>query len=132
MKFHSNGPEDTKKIAKKILKKYSDTRVFLLYGDLASGKTTFTKGVAESMGVKGVKSPTFAFISEHPGLYHYDLYRLEAPDESISEILKEHLESDSRIIIEWPEILEKQIKHPHLKIRFRHMGENKREIEVED
>ncbi|MBI4127355.1 tRNA (adenosine(37)-N6)-threonylcarbamoyltransferase complex ATPase subunit type 1 TsaE [Candidatus Peregrinibacteria bacterium] len=134
MKYLSKGPADTKKIAKKIFQKHPDIRVFLLYGELASGKTTFAKGIAECLGLNGrlVKSPTFTFISEHPGLCHCDLYRLEALDATIAESLKEHLESDTRLVIEWPDLLESQISTPHLKIKFTHLGKNKRQIESED
>ena len=52
MKYHSKKPEDTKKIAGEILKKFPENRLFFLYGDLASGKTTFTKGLAEAMGIR--------------------------------------------------------------------------------
>lgn len=133
MKYRSKGPADTKKIAKIILSEHPEIRIILLYGNLASGKTTFAKGVAEALGIaaKEIKSPTFAFIREHPGLYHYDLYRLEAPDQSIAEILNEHLESNATVLIEWPETVEKQIHRPHLKVRFRHLGGDEREIELE-
>lgn len=132
MKYRSKKPAETKKIASEILKKFPDNRVFYLYGDLASGKTTFTKGLAEAMGIseKKIKSPTFAFISEYPGLIHCDLYRLEGPDESIFETLKEYVESDSILVIEWPEVIEDHLQVSHVKIRFTHAGDDTREIEV--
>ena len=132
MKYHSKKPEDTKKIAAEILNKFPENKVFYLYGDLASGKTTFTKGLAEAMGIseKKIKSPTFAFISQYPGLIHCDLYRLEAPDEGIFETLKEYAEEDSILVIEWPEIIEDYLQIDHIKIKFKHAGEDSREIEI--
>ncbi len=132
MKYHSKKPEDTKKIAGEILKKFPENRLFFLYGDLASGKTTFTKGLAEAMGIpeKKIKSPTFAFISEYPGLIHCDLYRLEAPDESIFETLKEYASSNSILVIEWPELIEDYLQIEAVKIRFTHIDEGSREIEI--
>ncbi len=132
MKYHSKHPDETKKIAAEILKKFPENRLFYLYGDLASGKTTFTKGLAEALGIseKKIKSPTFAFISEYPGLIHCDLYRLEEPDESIFETLKEFAASDSILVIEWPELIEDFLPSNHLKIRFQHTGNDSREIEL--
>lgn len=132
MKYHSKKPEDTKKIAEEILKKFPGNRLFYLYGDLASGKTTFTKGLAEAIGIpeKKIKSPTFAFISEYPGLIHCDLYRLEEADESIFETLKEYASSNSILVIEWPEIIEDYLQIEAVKIRFKHIGDDSREIEV--
>ncbi len=111
------------------------SRIWLLYGDLAAGKTCFVKGVAEHFGVnpKKVKSPTFAFLNEYPDFIHYDLYRLNDLDELTEAQLNEHLEDKRLLLIEWPEKVEGLVEaYPHLKIRFAHKGEDQREIQVEE
>ena len=60
--------------------------VLVLTGDLGAGKTQFTKGIAAGMGVKDdVTSPTFTIEMVYEGtlmpLYHFDLYRLNDPDQ---------------------------------------------------
>lgn len=133
MKHHSKSPKDTALIAEKIIKDFPDIKLFLLYGDLGAGKTTFVKGLAQFLKLdsKDIKSPTFTFINRHENLLHYDLYRLEKLDQILHEQILEDLENDSLKIIEWPELIEDLVKIPHLKIKIAHLNENEREINVE-
>ncbi len=87
--------------------------VVLLYGDLGSGKTTLTKGIADAMGVvEEIQSPTFAVIAEYaaPGLgrgcwlIHVDLYRLGGERDLASIGLEDVLDRDDAVVVvEWPE-----------------------------
>ena len=83
MRFISNSVDETIKIGTKLAKKLKKGDVVALVGDLGSGKTVFTKGIAKGLGVKSpryVNSPTFVIIKEYKGkfpLYHFDLYRLD-------------------------------------------------------
>ncbi len=81
--------------------------VFLLSGDLGSGKTAFTKALAKALGIKKhVSSPTFLIHKRYTfdtnTFHHYDLYRLSKFEElqeiGFEEALGEHI-----IVIEWPE-----------------------------
>ena len=128
----TESPQQSQDFAAHCLKQYPNVKIWLLYGNLASGKTTFTKGLAKTMGLdpKKIKSPTFTYVQEYEKLIHYDLYRLKEMDESLAELLKEHLHSNKHILIEWPEVAEDLIQVPHLKIHFQHKGENQREIKV--
>lgn len=118
--------------AQEVLKTYPEYKVWLLEGDLASGKTTFVKGLAEAQGLEGtsIKSPTFAFMTEHEPFIHYDLYRLENEDPFLESQLEEDLSQGKRVIIEWPERLPMAFGSPHLKIKFSHLGEGERSILV--
>lgn len=128
----SKNREETKEIAKNLYKKYGEGKIWLLYGDLGSGKTVFTKGLGEAhlIDESKIKSPTFTFVSEFDRMIHYDLYRLEKPDDSLSELLREHLKTGKTIVIEWPQVIEKQIKNECIKISFTHLGEDTREIVI--
>ena len=80
--------EDTKRLAEIVANSIDDKLILMLNGDLAAGKTTFTKYLAEYLGVKAVvNSPTFNIMKEYKfpkgRLYHIDAYRLENSDEDL-------------------------------------------------
>jgi tRNA threonylcarbamoyladenosine biosynthesis protein TsaE len=81
----------------------------LLYGDLGTGKTTLTKGIAEVLQIsEPITSPTFTIIQEYTGiipLYHIDTYRIEEIDELLEIGIEEYFDSSGITVIEWPEIL---------------------------
>lgn len=79
--------------------------VIALVGGLGAGKTVLVQGLAEGLGVIGhVPSPTFNILLVHPGtlrLNHFDLYRLERPEELVDIDFWETIESDGVSAIEW-------------------------------
>lgn len=86
-----------------------------LVGDLGSGKTWFTKGIAVGLGVDPgvvITSPSFALVNEYEGrliFYHMDLYRLDDVSDIVMSGLYEYLYEEAVVIMEWadrwPEIL---------------------------
>lgn len=103
--------------------------VIALHGDLAGGKTTFTKGIGKALNVKDVvNSPTFTILKIHKGdlpLYHIDAYRLEnnSYDLGISEY-----EDDGIMVIEWPEYYQDYLPDDYIEINFKYIDDNTREI----
>jgi tRNA threonylcarbamoyladenosine biosynthesis protein TsaE len=89
--------------------------VVALAGELGSGKTYLTKGIAYGLGIGPsmvITSPSFALVNEYQGrvtLFHMDVYRLETLSEVLSAGLEEYLHSDGVVVLEWanrwPEIL---------------------------
>ena len=82
--------------------------VLVLTGDLGAGKTQLTKGIAAGMGIEDdVTSPTFNILMVYEGaqmpLFHFDLYRLEDPDQLEDIGLYDALEGDGPCVIEWGE-----------------------------
>lgn len=82
--------------------------VVVLTGDLGAGKTQLTKGVAQGLGIDDdVTSPTFNILMVYEGgrvpLYHFDLYRLDDPDQLEDTGLYDLLDGDGACIIEWGE-----------------------------
>lgn len=128
MIFFSSSPPATRIFAQEIFRETErkGIRLFLLEGDLGSGKTVFVQGLAKALGVKkAVKSPSFILISEHSGkkknLIHADLYRLDDPKEILGLDLAEYLDDPRNILaIEWAEKLPKGFLRscPHVRLKF--------------
>ncbi len=134
--------EETKELAKKILEENigSGPIVFALQGELGTGKTQFTKGLAEYVKItKNVSSPTFILLREYDidkesKLYHIDAYRMF--DEKELDDLKfgNMLNARNIVSIEWADKISKIIKKARNKakvvwIKFQYVDENRRKIE---
>lgn len=110
--------------------------VILLYGDLGSGKTTFVKGVARSLGItEEITSPTFVFCKKYriDGylLAHYDCYRVGSEEDAEAIGLKEDLSHpDDILLIEWPENISNLVPNNVKKVEFEYKSENERSIEI--
>jgi len=133
MKRKTKNARETKALAKQILKNHPNHKIWLLYGDLGAGKTTFVKGLGRALGLREsqIKSPTFTFVVEFEPLIHYDLYRLDALDDLTLELLNEHLATGKRVVIEWPEIIRQALPLDTVWIKLEHAGEDKRKILIE-
>ena len=113
-------------ISKKILSNLSSTDCLFLLGELGSGKTTFTRSLIHQLQEKNkvnkteVLSPTFNLLYEYEiksiKVMHYDLYRLKIAKEIDQLGIFENLEN-AITIIEWPEIIKKDIED-RLEISF--------------
>lgn len=96
-----------------------------LTGDLGTGKTVLTRGIALGLGIPmdQVSSPTFTLIQEYPGsipLIHVDLYRLERPSELSALGLEEYFTPSTIVIIEWAERFPQILPSDHIAIRLEH------------
>lgn len=132
-KITTQSREETQNYAEEVYKSYPKHKIWLLQGDLGSGKTTFVKGLAKALNLpqNQVKSPTFTVVAEFEPLVHYDLYRLDELDETLQALLEEHLDSQKYVLIEWPEKITLPVSQAHLKLHFHHQGTNQRFIELE-
>ncbi|MCL5795851.1 MAG: tRNA (adenosine(37)-N6)-threonylcarbamoyltransferase complex ATPase subunit type 1 TsaE [Patescibacteria group bacterium] len=143
-KIITSSQAETQELARKIAQNLKPGSIIALKGDLGTGKTTFTKGIAWGLGIKeNINSPTFLIIKEHEikskvesprvknqniKLIHIDAYRLKSAKEAKKIGLDEYFSKDNICIIEWPEnitgILPKRTKF----IALKHLGETKRKI----
>lgn len=109
--------------------------VVMLHGDLGAGKTTFTQGVAQGLGIDSpVQSPTFTLVREHDAptmrLYHLDLYRLDSPDELEDIGYEVYINPpDGVSLIEWPERAGDWLPDRFLLVHIEHLGEDRRSVE---
>ena len=103
----SNCPEDTFRIAERLVSLVNKKGIIALHGDLGAGKTCFVQGMSRALGIGiPISSPTYTLIDEYEGenpLYHIDLYRLSNSIEVLGIGLEEYFEKDGLIAIEWAE-----------------------------
>lgn len=132
----SNSVEETIRLGEKLGKKLKKGGVVALVGDLGSGKTVFTKGIARGLGVKNaryVNSPTFVIIKEYKGripLYHFDLYRLDHYTSFDEMNYGEYFYGEGVTVIEWADKIRKLLPKKHYEVNLSLVGDNERKITV--
>lgn len=108
--------------------------VVMLHGNLGAGKTTFTQGVAQGLGIDApVQSPTFTLVREHDAptmrLYHLDLYRLDDPEELEDMGWEVYINPpDGVSLIEWPERAGDWLPERFLLVQIEHLGADRRSV----
>jgi len=126
------GLDDMKRLAEAVARHVRPGFVIGLAGDLGSGKTTFTKFLAQSMGIRDVvNSPTFTILKIYrgePPLYHMDVYRLETIGYDYS--LDEFIDGDGVAVIEWYPYILRMLPPEMLMIDIRSEGETKRSVVI--
>ncbi|SRR5690606_20339471 len=132
--FITNSKEETIELGYRLMEKMpKDMNVILLNGDLSSGKTTFTKGIAKALGIKQiVNSPTFTILKIYQGdktLYHLDLYRMH--DVGTDFDLEEYINDRSGVaVIEWPHQVDELLPLRYVEVDLTWLDENQRKIEI--
>ena len=131
--FNSTSVNETMAYAGRLAKQLRPGDIVLLQGNLGAGKTVFTKGLAKAFGVsdRKVVSPTFVLMNHYSGkipIYHFDLYRLENPEELKSVPFDEYFYGDGISIVEWPERLGAFAPKEFWLVEFKHNGEQERTI----
>lgn len=125
----TNSTIETMELAQKIMSKKFPNLIICLDGDLGSGKTVFTKGIANALGISEViTSPTFTIIKEYLDgnlpLYHMDVYRLNGNTDGIG--IEEYFIKGGIIVIEWSATIKDILPKERLDIKFKVVDENKR------
>ena len=127
--FHVETAEQTHRLASSIGSALEAGDLLVLTGELGAGKTTFTQGLGEGLGVRaGIISPTFVLVRIHPNLpegprpggpdlVHVDAYRLESASE-IDDIDLENTMDSSVTVVEWG------------RERVEHLSDSRLEVEL--
>ena len=130
--------EETFKIGELIGALVNSGDIICLIGDLGTGKTHLTKGIAKGLGIEDhVTSPTFTIVNEYTGrltLYHFDVYRVNDPEEIEAIGFDEYIFSDAVSIIEWANYIEELIPQNNLTITIEKrpvFGDNYRKINIQ-
>lgn len=131
MLIFSKSSGDTKKFGEELGKKLLKTGgIVCLYGNLGAGKTTFIQGLAKGLKIKQrVNSPTFIIARQYNNFFHVDLYRLKTLVDAKNLGIEEMWSTNNVVCIEWPEIIE-GILPKHIKVIFKTINENERQIEI--
>ena len=135
IQFLSASVEQTQAFAELIGKSLESGMVFLLFGDLGSGKTAFVQGLAKGLEVSEkcyITSPTYTLVNEYPGripILHVDLYRLSGPDDFEDIGFYDMLSDTGHVLaVEWADRIEENFSEKCLTINIRILKDNKRSI----
>lgn len=135
--YKTKTPQQTIELGMQLASRLKQGISILLFGDLGSGKTQFTKGIAKGLGItKLIKSPTFAYVNKYIlktrsskletlTFYHYDLYRLEAGQDFESIGLEETMHDDHSInVIEWADRMAGRTPKGYIRVDFRNLADH--------
>lgn len=113
--------EETRQLGKELGEKAFPGQVICLLGDLGTGKTVFTKGFAQGLGItEPVSSPTFTILQTYEEgrlpFYHFDVYRIGSPDEMDEIGFDDCIFGDGVSMIEWADLIEEILPPSYTKI----------------
>lgn len=128
-KITTHNEMETMEIAQNLESEKFPNMVICLDGELGSGKTVFTKGFAQALGIDEIiTSPTYTIIKEYQDgelpLYHMDVYRLDGNSDGTG--LEEYFNKGGVVIIEWAETIRDILPKERLDIKFKIIDEEKR------
>ncbi|WP_305046086.1 tRNA (adenosine(37)-N6)-threonylcarbamoyltransferase complex ATPase subunit type 1 TsaE [Geoalkalibacter sp.] len=132
----SASPEQTRAFGRLLGSLLREPLLIWLAGDLGAGKTCLTQGLAQGLGVAAdepVTSPSYTLMNQYRGrlpLYHFDLYRLNRPEDLEDLDFSSYLDADGITVVEWADRFGEQ-QGAGLKIRLTTLDENCRRIELQ-
>jgi len=107
----SNSARETLELGKKMGEQAVPGTVYTLTGELGTGKTVFTQGFAEGLGIsEPVSSPTFTILQEYDSgrlpFYHFDVYRISDVEEMEEIGYEDYIYGEGVCLIEWADLIE--------------------------
>lgn len=128
LEFHAGSVEETIELALKLGRILQRGDTVCLMGDLGTGKTAFTGGIAKALDIPGyITSPTFTIVNEYEGklpLYHFDVYRISDSDEMYETGYEEYIKGDGITVIEWADLIEDVLPRERVDVTIRKDDEN--------
>ncbi len=115
MEFLSSSVEMTQKLGQTLGQRLQPGDVIAFYGDLGAGKTAFTRGLAQGLGIgEMVTSPTYTVVNEYLSgrlpLFHFDMYRLSSAEDLFDIGWEDYLERGGVCAVEWSERVEEALE----------------------
>lgn len=126
---------ETVALGAKIASALQGGEMIYLSGELGAGKTTFVRGLLNALGYSGnVKSPTYTLVEPYSvngrNIYHFDLYRINDPEELEAMGIRDYCDGESVCLFEWPEQGEDVIPAADIVLSLSH-SEQGRELKIE-
>ncbi len=134
--LRSKSLEDTLRIGRIIGERALPGMVIALVGDLGSGKTSLTQGIAAGLEVPDeyyVTSPSFTLVNEYPGrlpLYHFDVYRLAGPADLDDLGYDDYVSGAGLTAVEWAEKIMDRLPEDVVIVRMKSLSDEERAIEL--
>ena len=125
-----------KKLAEKCRYQRDFAAVIELVGDVGTGKTTLTRGLAEGLGVKEpVTSPSFTIskayaLPDGGRLVHYDFYRLNDPGLMVEDLKEVMADAANVVVVEWGESVADLLPEERMTIEIEYCDDGTRDMEV--
>lgn len=117
VEFYVTGEHMTQQLGSIVARQLQPGDVIAYYGDLGAGKTAFTRGLAEGLGIhERVTSPTYTIVNEYISgrlpLFHFDMYRLHSADELFDIGWEDYLTRGGVCAVEWSENVDEIFEQP--------------------
>ena len=126
---------ETVALGAKLASRLQGGESIYLKGELGAGKTTFVRGLLNALGHEGtVKSPTYTLVEPYTiagkNIYHFDLYRVNDPEELEAMGIRDYCDGESICLFEWPEYGETVLPSPDIILSLAHIDTG-RSVEIE-
>jgi tRNA threonylcarbamoyladenosine biosynthesis protein TsaE len=136
MRTETSSAAETEAVAAELAARLGPGDVVLVRGELGSGKTTFVRGAARALGVKGaVTSPTFTigqvYAGERAEVAHLDLYRLPTLAGEDPALLEDYLTPERIGFVEWPGVGDGRFERVAARVTLEHRGGDSRVVTLE-
>lgn len=128
--------QTAREFVESYIKDTTDGKVFLFYGAMGAGKTTFIRAVCEELGVKeSINSPTFAIINEYKDgkgapIFHFDFYRINKEEEAYDFGYEDYFYSGNLCFVEWPEKITNLLPEDAKTVTITEQEDGSREVVV--
>ena len=121
MIIETHSEQETLALGRKLAQEAKPGQVFSLVGDLGVGKTVFTKGMAEGLGItEPVSSPTFTIVQIYEEgrlpFYHFDVYRIGDVEEMDEIGYEDYVYGQGVSLIEWANLIEEILPEHYTEI----------------
>ncbi|MBQ2576502.1 MAG: tRNA (adenosine(37)-N6)-threonylcarbamoyltransferase complex ATPase subunit type 1 TsaE [Lachnospiraceae bacterium] len=121
MVYETNSEKETRELGFRLAREARPGNVYTLTGDLGVGKTVFTKGFAEGLGItEPVSSPTFTIVQQYDSgrlpFYHFDVYRIGDVDEMDEVGYEDYVYGDGVSMIEWADLIEEILPEKYTRV----------------
>lgn len=127
---------ELKEAAQKVVNSFPNDRIFLFYGNMGAGKTTFINELCLALGVtEHTSSPTFSIVNEYHfpsgNIFHFDFYRLKSELEALDMGYEEYFYSGDYCFVEWSEKIPNLLPLNYIKVAIEVVENQHRLITIE-